>query len=67
MPFRMFHDYFPEIAEQETRSITVLPQSNMGLPAGSYGFLEMFCGVGSGLAILHFVLIGYLHGETFTN
>ncbi len=43
MPFRLFHDYFPEIAERETRSITVLPHSNMGLPAGSYGFLEMFC------------------------
>ena len=39
----MFYDYFPEIAKRETRSITVLPQSNMGLPAGSYGFLEMFC------------------------
>jgi len=43
MPFRMFHDYFPEIAERETRSITVPPQSNLGLPSGSYGFLEMFC------------------------
>lgn len=43
MPFRMFHDYFPEIAERETRSITVLPGSGIPLPAGGYAFLEMFC------------------------
>ena len=43
MPFRLFHDYFPEVAERETRSITVLPHSDLDLPVGSYGFLEMFC------------------------
>ena len=43
MPFRLFHDFFPEVAERETRSITVLPDSDPDLPAGSYGFLEMFC------------------------
>ena len=43
MPFRLFHDYFPAVAERETRSITVTPQSDSGLPVGSYGFLEMFC------------------------
>jgi len=43
MPFRLFHDFFPEVAERETRSITVLPHAKIALPAGSYGFLEMFC------------------------
>jgi hypothetical protein len=43
MPFVPFHDYFPELAEQETRSITVLPNSDLGLPAGEYGFMEMYC------------------------
>ncbi|MFZ4394123.1 MAG: hypothetical protein ACOYOU_00695 [Kiritimatiellia bacterium] len=42
MPFRLFHDLFPEIAEQETRSI-FLPKSQGGLPAGGYAFKEMFC------------------------
>ncbi len=43
MSYVLFHDYFPELAEQETRSITILPGSNLGLPPGEYGFLEMFC------------------------
>jgi hypothetical protein len=43
MPFVLFHDYFPELAERETRSLTVLPGSNLGLPPGEYGFLEMYC------------------------
>ncbi len=43
MPYRLFHDLFPDLAKRETRSITVLPQSDPGLPAGDYGFLEMYC------------------------
>lgn len=43
MPFRFFHDYFPAVAERETRSIMIPPQSDVGLPPGSYAFLEMFC------------------------
>ena len=43
MPFVFFHSRFPEIAHRETRSITVLSESLAGLPAGDYGFLEMFC------------------------
>lgn len=43
MPYVLFHDYFPEIAERETRTITMFPGSNVGLPAGEYAFLEMFC------------------------
>ena len=43
MPFAAFHDYFPEVAHRETRSITIPPGSNLGLPPGDYGFLEMYC------------------------
>lgn len=43
MPFALFHSRFPEVAERETRTITVLPNSDLALPAGDYGFLEMFC------------------------
>ncbi len=42
MPFVLFHSRFPEIAERETRTITVLPGSDLGLPVGSYSFVEMF-------------------------
>jgi tetratricopeptide (TPR) repeat protein len=34
---------FPAIAEQETRTLTVLPDARTSVPAGGYGFLEMFC------------------------
>jgi len=43
MPYRLFHDLFPAVAERETRTLTILPWSNTGLPAGHYAFLEMFC------------------------
>ncbi len=43
MPYALFHSRFPEVAERETRTITVFANSNVGLPAGDYGFLEMFC------------------------
>ena len=43
MPYAMFHQYFPEIAKTETRSVTIFRDSDYDLPAGSYGFLEMFC------------------------
>jgi hypothetical protein len=39
----MFHDYFPEVADRETRSITVMSGSGTGLPADDYAFLEMYC------------------------
>ncbi|MBI4661865.1 MAG: hypothetical protein HY735_23845 [Verrucomicrobia bacterium] len=37
-----FWDRFPEVAARETRTI-ILPYPQGGLPAGSYGFLELFC------------------------
>jgi len=43
MPYACFHEYFPEIAERETRSITIPKRLSSGLPAGEYGFLEMYC------------------------
>ncbi len=43
MAFAAFHDHFPELAEQETRSITIPAASNLGLPPDEYGFLEMYC------------------------
>lgn len=43
MPFAPFYNYFPEIAERETRSIDVLPGARSDLPVGSYGFIEMYC------------------------
>lgn len=42
MPFVLFHDLCPTIAEAETRTLT-LPTPQKGIPAGSYAFLEMFC------------------------
>ncbi len=43
MPFVLFHDYFPEIAEQETRTITVFENSAQDLPPAHYSLLEMYC------------------------
>lgn len=43
MPYAPFHDYFPEIAKEETRSITVCETTPEGLPAGEYGFVELYC------------------------
>jgi len=43
MPYQPFYDLFPETAERETRTITVLKDSDWDLPAGDYSFLEMFC------------------------
>ena len=43
MSYILFHDYFPELAERETRSLTVPRRSGLGLPPGEYGFLETFC------------------------
>lgn len=43
MTFQPFQELLPEIAENETRSITIL-QNAPGLPpAGQYMFIELFC------------------------
>jgi hypothetical protein len=43
MPYVLFHDYFPEIAERETRTVTVLGPSPSQPPSGEYALLEMYC------------------------
>lgn len=43
MPYIAFHNLFPEIAEKETRTVTVLRKKEYGLPPGDYAFLELFC------------------------
>lgn len=44
MPYQLFHDLFPDMAEKETRTITVFgDRSKTGLPPGEYAFREMFC------------------------
>lgn len=41
--FVSLYEAFPEIAQRETRSITVLPRSDAPVPPGEYGFLELYC------------------------
>lgn len=41
MPYESFHACFPEIAEKETRTITVMKHE--GIPKGNYGMIEMYC------------------------
>ena len=43
MSYVRFYDLCPEIALNETRSITVFPQNVYGLPPGNYGMLELYC------------------------
>lgn len=42
MAFHMFHEFFPELAITETRSITLV-DTDYGLPAGEYAFFETYC------------------------
>lgn len=43
MPYSLFHNRFPEIAECETRTITLIDSSHFNLPPAHYSFLDMFC------------------------
>lgn len=43
MPYSLFHSRFPEIAERETRTVTLFGYSDFNLPQAHYSFLEMFC------------------------
>ena len=43
MSFIAFHDYFPEIAEQETHTLTVIDSKMSNLPAAHYTLHEMYC------------------------
>ena len=41
MMYQSFHDYYPEVAETETRCLTL--RNDPELPSGTYGFIESFC------------------------
>jgi hypothetical protein len=43
MPYTVFHSLFPELAERETRTVTVVHRLHFNLPPAQYAFLEMFC------------------------
>jgi len=43
VPFVPFDEYFPEIGAREIRTVTVPPSNPLHLPAGEYGFLELYC------------------------
>ena len=41
MPYEPFYERFPEVAEKETRTITIFDHPE--LPAGEYGLIEAYC------------------------
>ena len=43
MSFAPFDEYFRELAEAETRVVTIPPGGISGLPADAYVFSEMYC------------------------
>ncbi|MCP4691425.1 MAG: hypothetical protein GY859_25500 [Desulfobacterales bacterium] len=43
MPYALFYSLFPEIAEKETRTVSVFDSTDFNLPQAHYSFLEMFC------------------------
>lgn len=43
MPYSYFHSLFPETAEKETCTFTLLDKSTIDLPPAHYTFLEMYC------------------------
>ena len=43
MPFVPFHLYFPDFAKKETGTLFVPPATIARLPAGNYGFIELYC------------------------
>ena len=43
MNFQAFHDKFPKIAEEESKTIILSENNTYGLPADNYLFVEMFC------------------------
>lgn len=43
MSFQMFHELCPEVGLRETRTVALPAGSDLGLPADSYAFLELYC------------------------
>ena len=42
MPYASFHYHFREIAEKETRTVTIMREDDI-IPKGDYGLIEMYC------------------------
>jgi hypothetical protein len=43
MPYVPMYELLPEVAMKETRTITVFPGNEFGVPSGNYGLIEMYC------------------------
>jgi len=43
MPYAPMYELLPEVAMKETRTITVFPGNEFGVPPGNYGLIEMYC------------------------
>lgn len=41
--YEQLYHILPEVAMKETRSITVPPHNQFGVPTGEYGFVELYC------------------------
>jgi hypothetical protein len=64
MPYALFHNLFPELAERETRTVTVIHRLRFNLPPAQYAFLEMFCDEpGCDCRRVFFSVLSSLHKE----
>jgi hypothetical protein len=43
MSHTSFNHFFPDIAGEETRVITIFKNSDTGLPPGQYAFIDLYC------------------------
>jgi hypothetical protein len=43
MSHTAFGEFFPEIADKETRVVTIIDQAIMGLPLGIYALIDLYC------------------------
>ncbi len=63
MPYELFYNFYPDLAERETRTL-ILPQPRGGLPADAYGLLEMYCNEpGCDCRRVFFMVVGERHEE----
>lgn len=43
MSHTAFGEFFPEIANKETRVVTIIDQAITGLPLGAYALIDLYC------------------------
>jgi hypothetical protein len=43
MAYVRLYDLFPDVAMEETRTLTVFSYNKYGVPPGNYGLIEMYC------------------------